>query len=147
MEFSVLLCPNSPISDAGKPLGDADFFLASQLPRIPTNMTSEKLMKVGMPMLTLLNIMKKFLADCRGRVKRKSAQPRARSCRCPESHQEWCSCSSVSKVWHSNCLTSCYRNHWADGIIPYTLDAAFTTAERAVIAQGIADIEAASCLR
>ena len=32
--------------DLGTPLGPEDFFRASQLPMIPTNMTSERMMKV-----------------------------------------------------------------------------------------------------
>ena len=39
------------------------------------------------------------------------------------------------------------RNHWGSGLVPYTIDAAFTTSERAVIAQGIKHVEENSCLR
>ena len=34
------------LSDPGKPLGPKDFFLASQLPKIPPNITTEMMMKV-----------------------------------------------------------------------------------------------------
>ena len=37
--------------------------------------------------------------------------------------------------------------HWGNAIIPYSLDAAFTDSERAVIAQGILHVEENSCLR
>ena len=40
-----------------------------------------------------------------------------------------------------------FSNHWGSAIIPYTIDAAFTTSERAVIAQGIQHVEENSCLR
>ena len=40
-----------------------------------------------------------------------------------------------------------FRNHWGSAIIPYTLDAAFSDSDRAVIAQGIAHVEENSCLR
>ena len=59
----LLLCYNSPLLDAGKPLGEDDFFLASQLPRIPSNMTSEKLMKVVMPIMILLDMIIIFLSS------------------------------------------------------------------------------------
>ena len=39
------------------------------------------------------------------------------------------------------------RRRWPNAEVPYTLDAAFTADERAVIAAGIADIQAATCIR
>ena len=40
-----------------------------------------------------------------------------------------------------------FSNHWGNGLVPYTIDAAFTSSERAVIAQGITHVEENSCLR
>ena len=37
--------------------------------------------------------------------------------------------------------------HWPNGILFYTIDAAFSTAERAIIASGITHIEENSCIR
>ena len=34
------------IADQGKPLGEDDFFLASQLPIIPRNITTDQMMKI-----------------------------------------------------------------------------------------------------
>ena len=39
------------------------------------------------------------------------------------------------------------RRRWPNAEVPYTLDAAFTADERAVIAAGIADIQATTCIR
>jgi len=37
--------------------------------------------------------------------------------------------------------------HWANAIVPYVVDASFSSAERAVIAQGIKHVEDNSCIR
>merc|ERR550519_1545699 len=38
-------------------------------------------------------------------------------------------------------------NHWSNAIVPYTIDAVFSTSERAVIAQGMRHIENSTCIR
>ena len=40
-----------------------------------------------------------------------------------------------------------YSLKWPNGVMPYVIDAAFTEDERAVIAAGIADMEAKTCVR
>ena len=37
--------------------------------------------------------------------------------------------------------------HWPNGILYYSVDAAFTESERAVIASGFSHVEGASCIR
>ena len=39
------------------------------------------------------------------------------------------------------------RYHWPNGVVPYTIDAAFTSTERAAIASGIEHIHENSCIR
>merc|ERR1719431_447429 len=39
------------------------------------------------------------------------------------------------------------ENHWPNNIVPYVIDAAFSTSERAIIAQGIQHIHDNSCVR
>ena len=39
------------------------------------------------------------------------------------------------------------RYHWPNGVVPYVIDAAFTTTERASIAEGITHIHENSCVR
>ena len=39
------------------------------------------------------------------------------------------------------------RYHWPNGVVPYTIDAAFTSTERAAIASGIDHIHENSCVR
>merc|ERR1712013_589585 len=84
--------------NAGRPLGEADFFLASQLPRIPTNMTSERLMKLTAE------------GELRGSM-----------------HKPEPDLADVLKATKNG--VAALENHWANGIVPYTLDAAFTTSE------------------
>ena len=50
--------------DPGEPLGPRDFFLASQLPKIPPNMTTDMMMKVCIKFGRLYSFMISFI-DCR----------------------------------------------------------------------------------
>ena len=40
-----------------------------------------------------------------------------------------------------------FSYHWPNGIMYYTIDAAFTDSERSVIAAGMAHVEENSCIR
>ena len=44
-------------------------------------------------------------------------------------------------------MTSPVRYHWPNGVIPYTIDAAFSSRERAIIAGGFQSIHDNTCIR
>jgi len=100
----------------GKPLGPKDFHLASQLPAIPPNMTTDMMMKIV------------EYGELKGSVNN------------PEPDL-----IDVMKATKNG--IAALENHWGNAVIPYTIDAAFTDSERAVIAQGIKQVEDNSCLR
>merc|ERR1712123_115371 len=93
--------PEEP-KNPGKPLGEEDFFLASQLPIIPRNITTDQLMKI--------------IED--GELKGSKNTP------------------EVPPQMPRSGLEPTIR-HWPNAIVPYVVDASFSSSERAVIAQGI----------
>merc|ERR1711892_1151456 len=103
--------PEEP-KNQGKPLGEEDFFLASQLPIIPRNITTDQLMKI--------------IED--GELKGSKNTP------------------EVPPQMPRRGLEPTIR-HWPNAIVPYIVDASFTSNERAVIAQGIRHVEDNSCIR
>merc|ERR1712128_138086 len=115
-DVSVELDLSNEPRNPGKPLGPKDFHLASQLPAIPPNMTTEAMMRI--------------VED--GELKGSVNNPE------PD-------LADVLKVTKNG--IHALENHWGSAIIPYTLDAAFSDSDRAVIAQGIAHVEENSCLR
>ena len=48
---------------------------------------------------------------------------------------------------HYRIIVDQLRYHWPNGVVPYTIDAAFTSTERAAIASGINHIHENSCVR
>jgi len=103
----------------GPPLGEKDFFLASQLPIVPTNVTTDQLMQI--------------VAD--GELAGSVNNP------APSLND------SLNMLKETKNGIAALENHWGNAIIPYTIDAAFSDSERAVIAQGIQHVEENSCLR
>merc|ERR1712013_116260 len=114
---------NAP-KNPGRPLGPADFHLGRQLRAPPTNETSEGMMlppffKSGTSNEDLVMEEKELEgAETEARL---NPQPK----------------NGLSKLTY----------HWPNGVVPYTIDAAFTSTERAAIASGIEHIHENSCIR
>ena len=59
-----------------------------------------------------------------------------------------CPCQVITKKKSYKYSTkNLWRQHWPNGILPYTIDAAFTASERAIIAAGMKMITDNSCIR
>merc|ERR1719312_1730083 len=102
---------NAP-RNPGRPLGPDDFFLARQLGVKETNLTAERMM------LPLTVVGSPDQADFE-ELELKGAQT--------ENMKEHDTKNGLSKLTY----------HWPNGVVPYTIDAAFTSTERAAIASGI----------
>merc|ERR1719505_441681 len=114
-----ILDRNAP-RNPGLPLGPADFHLARQMDRVLTNETAEAMMKPVTFTEGILNFEELEL---------KGAQTEA------------------AKTANLKNGLSKLTYHWPNGVVPYTIDAAFTSPERAAIASGIAHIHENSCIR
>merc|ERR1712212_476292 len=112
---------NAP-RNPGRPLGPDDFFLARQLPTALTNETAEGMM---LP----LTVRPADDGQTLEELELTGAQTEAAKDASPK--------NGLSKLTY----------HWPNGVVPYTIDAAFTSTERAAIASGIEHIHENSCVR
>merc|ERR1719337_482936 len=110
---------NAP-RNPGLPLGPDDFFLARQLPiERSINLTAES------KMLPLR--MRGHPMDIKQQIRDDES----------DTPKEQANKNGLSKLTY----------HWPNGVVPYTIDAAFTSTERAAIASGINHIHENSCVR
>merc|ERR1711963_946212 len=125
--FEPRTLPNVPAKNneprnPGKPLGPADFWNGNQMEKLKTNATTERMMKL----------------------------PQWRSFAPKESMEslEVIGEKTVKRLYKEqrNILAPLVY-HWPNGIMYYTIDAAFTDSERAIIASGITHVEENSCIR
>ena len=122
-------------SDPGRPLDDTDFFLISPIQNSDTDRKMSSLMK---KISTKKEIsLEKLEANGEQTIKKlnKRTQSEVAFRRCMRS------------LFSKDNSTLIFSHRWPNGIVPYTIDAAFSESERAIIASAFTHVQNNSCVR